>query len=357
MIAKYLIKKIVSLRHASIKEKYCINVRNKKAECERCIHVCDAKAIRRENGKPIIDEALCEGCGVCHAVCPSSAVEIAGFYKKIDGTRIHEKDQIIIGCEKQQTPMDIRFPCLNGLHIEYITALILLLKGKKIYLNRSGCKNCDIKSSWTIDTAVNRAEKFLNDLGCTFGIEIIHNKEDLPKYNEAALTRRQIFDLIGKRSSNTAKDIINQTIMDLKENNINHRQVLLKEINEVTRDMDENTSLPHSIFTSWRINSNCDGCGFCQAICPWNAWEIENKGEVLLIRHSAGKCRSCGLCSKFCPNTAIEKDEFLLDCLKKSKVKRKIPLIICQKCSKKYVAENSQGNLCPNCAKIQIKRR
>jgi len=44
-------------------------------KCGRCAELCRFGAIERTNGYEV-NPLLCEGCGVCHLICPSKAVEI-----------------------------------------------------------------------------------------------------------------------------------------------------------------------------------------------------------------------------------------------------------------------------------------
>lgn len=43
--------------------------------CEKCIDVCEWNAISKINGKVIIDESKCEGCGACVLVCLTKAIK------------------------------------------------------------------------------------------------------------------------------------------------------------------------------------------------------------------------------------------------------------------------------------------
>jgi heterodisulfide reductase subunit A len=51
----------------------------------------------------------------------------------------------------------------------------------------------------------------------------------------------------------------------------------------------------------------CSGCGICINICPYDAFELEDKEEG---KHIAtfieGRCRGCGVCGSACPSGAID---------------------------------------------------
>jgi indolepyruvate ferredoxin oxidoreductase alpha subunit len=44
------------------------------ASCSACTDLFGCPALREENGRIVIDEALCNGCGVCVAFCPNGAI-------------------------------------------------------------------------------------------------------------------------------------------------------------------------------------------------------------------------------------------------------------------------------------------
>jgi heterodisulfide reductase subunit A len=52
--------------------------------CERCIDACpyEARAIDYEHEKVLINPVMCQGCGSCAAVCPSSASILEGFQEQ-----------------------------------------------------------------------------------------------------------------------------------------------------------------------------------------------------------------------------------------------------------------------------------
>ena len=51
-----------------------------------CVYACPFIAIRLENGKAIVNEALCEGCGSCAATCLRAAIDV----KNVTQLQIHE---------------------------------------------------------------------------------------------------------------------------------------------------------------------------------------------------------------------------------------------------------------------------
>ena len=61
-----------------------------------CIKFCprvragDETIIQGEDGKPIISEELCVGCGICIHKCPFEAIKIIGLAKELETDLIHQ---------------------------------------------------------------------------------------------------------------------------------------------------------------------------------------------------------------------------------------------------------------------------
>ena len=51
-----------------------------------CVDACPYDAIRLEDGKAMVNEVLCEGCGSCSATCLRAAIEV----KNVTQLQIHE---------------------------------------------------------------------------------------------------------------------------------------------------------------------------------------------------------------------------------------------------------------------------
>ena len=52
--------------------------------CGSCVEMCKLGAIRMENGKPVTDRELCNGCMGCTLYCPGDAREAYGQHWKLD---------------------------------------------------------------------------------------------------------------------------------------------------------------------------------------------------------------------------------------------------------------------------------
>jgi heterodisulfide reductase subunit A len=51
------------------------------SRCQTCVTICpyDARSYDPENDQIVVDQAACQGCGMCAVACPSSSAEVMGM--------------------------------------------------------------------------------------------------------------------------------------------------------------------------------------------------------------------------------------------------------------------------------------
>ena len=59
----------------AVHEERCISVRNRNADCLRCVEACTSGALAYRAGELLVEPERCIGCGTCATVCPTSALE------------------------------------------------------------------------------------------------------------------------------------------------------------------------------------------------------------------------------------------------------------------------------------------
>jgi len=56
--------------------------------------------------------------------------------------------------------------------------------------------------------------------------------------------------------------------------------------------------------------SECAGCGLCELLCPFQAIELQTKGDRLVSHVNEAVCKGCGTCAAACPPGAITMHHF-----------------------------------------------
>lgn len=53
----------------------------------------------------------------------------------------------------------------------------------------------------------------------------------------------------------------------------------------------------------------CSGCGYCEAVCPYSAIEIDPRRKVAKVNEAL--CKGCGACAVSCPSKAMQLKNFV----------------------------------------------
>jgi pyruvate formate lyase activating enzyme len=67
-------------------------------DCSDCLVACEATALAKVDGIPVLDQAKCTACGNCAAACPTLAVEMVG--------RLMEVSEIMAAIDKDRIFLD-----------------------------------------------------------------------------------------------------------------------------------------------------------------------------------------------------------------------------------------------------------
>ncbi|SNR99129.1 4Fe-4S dicluster domain-containing protein [Anaerovirgula multivorans] len=352
MLVQYFIKQLTKVNIPTIERNQCIHFRSRKKGCKKCKEVCPTKSIDIGEKNIRIDENLCVGCGSCEAICPSQAISQREDKKQKALQMGKEVESLIIGCQEGHNKGNALFSCLNGLHPEYIAAFLLMFKKKKVYFNISGCNKCKVHRDCSLFTAnLERAKRFINAFEDIDNAVVMGEEEKLPIGIEKEMSRRDFITMLKKESTNATVKFIQQQ-NNRKKNTVSyHRWLFLEIIDRLS--FPETKIIPKevSLFTGWQVNSECDGCGFCQAICPREAWSCTKDKDHISITNDVTKCTSCNLCFDLCPQQAIMKEDFSFIQFKGAVEKRKLPLASCRQCEKSFVEKKDNNGLCSSCNK------
>ena len=88
----------------AVHEERCISVRNRNADCLRCVEACTSGALAYSAGELLVEPELCIGCGTCATACPTCAIELrnptdAELTAQLKRSIVATKGHPVIVCE------------------------------------------------------------------------------------------------------------------------------------------------------------------------------------------------------------------------------------------------------------------
>ena len=358
MLLKYFIEKVAVENVPKIEKKSCLHYKNDNDPCNNCVESCPTAAIIKKDQALVIKDELCIGCGICRVTCPSHSITMKHFGENNIPKAIKNNETVVFGCNYGKSKGNVMVPCLNGLHPELLALLILHFKEKKLIFNLSSCTACSINSkALTFETSLKKALDFLKNIKSYTEPEVILNEEKLPDMNPTSITRRDLFNIIKEGSVNQATEMISSVWGNSVDNTLNHREKLLDLINGLMKEEKFEINPESNLFSNYVVNSKCNGCNYCQVICPYKAWEKEETQDTYTLSFNSGKCRSCGQCIRKCPQKAIERAKLFSDAFKGYIKKIEKPRIKCKKCNSRFVLTEKDNELCSTCKKREELRR
>lgn len=349
---KYLIQKIIKENDLVIDKKRCLHYRDKNQKCTLCIESCPTGAISSQENMIEVDEDNCNECGICKAKCPSQCISLNNIADKSFLKSIELNEEVILGCNDGEGNGNVIVPCLNGLHPELLVIMLIHFRNKRLSFNIGKCSQCSLlcKSEIFLDN-LNKAERFMNSIDINANYKLLNNTNDIPTISPRTISRRELFSMIKEGSINHASEAVNSIWGNVKENTFDQRTVLIRILEGFIKEEDKNTTECNDIFSNYEVSDKCNGCGYCTAICPWNAWQLDKTSDKYSLSHNAKSCRSCKLCINSCPKSAINVKHFKLKSLADKELKLEILLSKCKQCNNSFVSQEEDMGLCPSCYK------
>ncbi len=356
MLMEYILEKLTVEHYPHIEPQKCLQLNLSSNKCTKCKDTCSKAAIKLESDAISFNKNLCNSCGICRAACPTQAINMGGLGEENILRTIKDKDNIIFSCSKKGGKGTLKLTCLHAFHPELLAALFIMHEDKLFYFNTSRCKNCEIvmDNSSLFFESLTKAESFVKSIGINPKYEIIFDEENLNNLSEKSISRRDLFSLFRKESSNVATNVVDTIVSD-KDSYLSIRKILLDGIQGKSDLPKHNLIGNKSLLRTWNINNSCNGCGNCKTTCPYEAWKIEKKEGKLNIYHNAGKCYQCGKCVTKCSQNAIEEGNLAVGDLYIYSLKKQVLLTKCCSCSKDFMPINDEKQ-CPICDKKEALR-
>lgn len=357
MLIDYILEKLTEDSYPNMLQERCLLNCSSMDPCTKCRDICPKDAMLLNSGKISMDENLCIGCGLCKAVCPTQAIQMKKLGEESILRVADGQEDMVFSCSIKGGAGATKLTCLHAFHPELLAILFLMQKDKMYQFNLSSCKNCSIAkhNNLLFYESLTKADNFVSSLGLHPKYEVITNENSLNHLTGKTMSRRDLFSIFRKESTNIATQAMD-TIISEKESYLPIRKILLHKISSIADIQKENTIPTGSLLSTWRINEQCNGCGQCQSACSNKAWSLEKEDGTLKLYHHAGKCYQCRKCIESCSKKAIEGDDLRSGDINRYHLKKQISLTECSLCHKDFVAAQGEKE-CPICNKKEALRK
>jgi len=313
----------------------CYTYRDKTYKCEKCVKICHVDALTLEEQAIIIDEELCDGCGLCYAVCPTGAFQLHVDNKTVLSQMklfIENDNALICKCvrtkdedEVKEEASALQIVCLGRLD-ESLLLGAAALGAKSIWLDSSACEDCEYKASEMITKHVENTKEILRSFDSK--VEISFSK-DAPSISEAIgstdlselerSSRRDFFSGIGKSLMGSGSEVVGDRIDKVLESispsekpifdsNIpEKRAIFLIMLSHIGKPIEKRLEKDSPLIADVSITESCVFCNNCTTFCPTSAL-TRTKGDVRGIEFKTSLCVNCGLCEFVCLNGSLKID-------------------------------------------------
>ncbi len=249
------------------------------------------------------EEADCQRCLLCVAVCPTGALvgKELPFVQTLK--KLGAEQQPVLACTgRPSTVGHARIPCLGLLSSPELLLVASLALGKPFQLNLSECVECPnaVILPYLEKAAVEVAE-------IADHARLIRQKSELV-FREAGVSRREFFSIL-RRQSKAGVVSLADALHELPDQSFgdkslpSRRLILLQLLKRLPED--QRIEMTELLFPRIDISGNsCTGCTGCVGLCPTGALlppMVQGEPPTAHVRN----CTECNLCTAFCRSGAI----------------------------------------------------
>lgn len=331
----------------AVHEERCISVRNRNADCLRCVEVCTSGALSYRAGELVVEPERCIGCGTCATACPTCAIELrnpsdAELTAQLKHSIVATKGHPVIVCETALEAAGIAsddasaacvVPCLGRMDESALVGLAAY-RAFDATLACGSCKTCPHASGGALmREVVEGSRNLLAAFGSSLPIDVVECVPERVLANggsggarrqgaEGGVGRREFFRSAKNASTRAAGAAVAEELGMAEAETVPaaYRKVgadgtlsqfvptrrvrlynYLQHVGQPVADEVETRVIGAVSIDADR----CSSCRMCAVFCPTGAIRKLDEGGVFGIVHRPSACMQCHLCERICPEQAI----------------------------------------------------
>lgn len=330
----------------AVHEERCISVRNRNADCLRCVEACTSGALAYRDNELLVEPERCIGCGTCATACPTCAIELrnptdAELTAQLKHSIVATKGHPVIVCETALEAADIAadnasaacvVPCLGRMDESALVGLAAY-RAFDATLACGSCETCrHAPGGALMRDVVEGSRNLLEAFGSSMPVDVVeHVPERVLVFDASGGARRQGGDGVGRRDFfRSAKDASIRAAGAAVTEELGMAEA--EPVPAAYRKVEADGTLSHFVPTR-RVRlynylqhigqpeadevetrvigavsidaDRCSSCRMCAVFCPTGAIKKLDEDGVFGIVHRPSACMQCRLCERICPEQAI----------------------------------------------------
>ena len=301
----------------AVHEERCISVRNRNADCLRCVEACTSGALAYRAGELLVEPERCIGCGTCATACPTCAIELrnptdAELTAQLKHSIVATKGHPVIVCEQALEAANVAaddasaacaVPCLGRMDESALVGLAAY-RAFDATLACGSCETCP------------------HAPGGALVREVVEPGGSHGQAGSDGVGRRDFFRSAKDASTRAAGAAVAEELGMVEAEPVPaaHRKVgadgtlsqfvptrrvrlynYLQHVGQPTADEVETRVIGAVSIDAQK----CSSCRMCAVFCPTGAIKKLDEGGVFGIVHRPSACMQCRLCEHICPEQAI----------------------------------------------------
>lgn len=331
----------------AVHEERCISVRNRNADCLRCVEACTSGALSYRENELLVEPERCIGCGTCATACPTCAIELrnptdAELTAELKRSIVATKGHPVIVCETaledagvvvEDASATCVVPCLGRVDESALVGLAAY-RAFDATLACGSCETCPhAPGGALVRDVVQGARNLLAAFGSDMRVDVVEQlpervlAQGAPSGTRGAgmgegVGRRDFLRSAKEASARAAGAAVAEELSVVEadpvpaayrkveaDGTLSHfvptRRVrlynYLHHVGEPVADEVE-TRVIGAVSID---GEKCSSCRMCAVFCPTGAIKKLDEGDLFGVVHRPSACMQCRLCERICPEEAI----------------------------------------------------